>query len=370
MSSEGHGSSRTGTIPRIPPPGGPIPNKHWKKGLLFGGLALLAIGILLYYRFRKSPFQWGVFLATFTGVDWFWLLTSIGLILLTYVGRALRWAVMLQPLREHPSLWNINSATVIGFTAIFLLGRPGELVRPYLISVKERVSFSSQMAAWLLERIFDLLMVLLIFGYSLTNIEANAGFSSGLRWVLQTGGYLAVGIGAVCILVLVAFRSFSDVAQQRIVGALSFLPEAPRLRISRTVAAFAEGMVVTRSARRLGLLVFYTMLEWALILGGIYALLHAFSITSGLHLADVMIFVGFVSFGSVLQIPGIGGGVQVVSALVLTEIFGLPLEAATGMALLMWVLTFVVIVPFGLLFAFHEGINLQKLKHLPEEAGA
>ena len=333
-------------------------------------MALVAIAILLYYRFCKSPFQWDVFLATFTGVDWFWFFTSICLILLTYVGRALRWAVMLQPLREHPSLWNINSATVIGFTAIFLLGRPGELVRPYLISIKERLSFSSQMAAWLLERILDLLMVLLIFGYSLTKIEANAGFGAGLQWVLHTGGYLAVGIGTLCILVLVAFRSFSDAAQQRIMRALSFLPEVARQRISKTVAAFAEGMIVTRNARRLALLVFYTALEWALIVGGIYALLHAFSITSGLRLTDVMIFVGFVSFGSVLQIPGIGGGVQVVSALVLTEIFGLPLEAATGMALLIWVLTFVAIVPFGLLFAFHEGINLQKLKHLPEEAGA
>ena len=36
-----------------------------------------------------------------------------------------------------------------------ILGRAGELVRPYLISLKEQVPFSSQMAAWLLERILD-----------------------------------------------------------------------------------------------------------------------------------------------------------------------------------------------------------------------
>ena len=333
-----------------------------------GGLALVAIAALLFYRFRKSPFQWDVFLATFTGVDWAWLSFGILLMLLTYIGRALRWGVMLKPIREHPSLWNLNSATVIGFTAIFLLGRPGELVRPYLISIKERVPFSSQMAAWLLERIFDLLMVLLIFGYSLTNIPNDLQLSSGLRWVLQTGGYFVVGLGALCILLLVVFRSFSDFAQARIMSALSFLPEATQQRIHKTLTAFATGVSVTRKWKHLALLVFYTILEWALIVGGIYAVFHSFSITSNLRLNDIMIFVGFVSFGSILQIPGLGGGVQVVSAIVLTQIFGLPLEAATGLALLMWVLTFVMIVPFGLMFAFHEGINWQKLKHLPEEA--
>ena len=43
---------------------------------------------------------------------------------------------------------------------------------------------------------------------------------------------------------------------------------------------------------------------------------------------------GFVSFGSIVQIPGVGGGMQVVSVLVLTELFGIRLELATAFALL------------------------------------
>src|SRR5262249_23175534 len=160
-----------------------------------------------------------------------WLVLSILLILLTYCGRSLRWAVMLRPRETKPNFWNINSATIIGFTAIFLLGRPGELVRPYLISLKERVAFSSQMAAWALERIFDLLAVLLIFGFSLTRISA-AGLQLGtaLRWILQTGGYLVAGLGAICLVILLIFRSFSDFAEHRILSALTFLPDAPRFR--------------------------------------------------------------------------------------------------------------------------------------------
>jgi hypothetical protein len=83
---------------------------------------------------------------------------------LTYVGRALRWRVLIRPVKAHPNLWNLFTGTAIGFTAIVLFGRPGEMVRPYIISLKERLSFSSQMAAWLVERMYDLMMALLIFG--------------------------------------------------------------------------------------------------------------------------------------------------------------------------------------------------------------
>ena len=68
---------------------------------------------------------------------------------------------------------NLLSATVIGFTAITLFGRPGEFVRPYLIAVKEQVPVPSQFAAWVLERIFDLLMALLVFGFALTRVQSS-----------------------------------------------------------------------------------------------------------------------------------------------------------------------------------------------------
>jgi uncharacterized protein (TIRG00374 family) len=358
-------------LPSDPDPsatGAQTPNPHLKKGALILAAALLGIAVLLYYRFRKSPFDWTVFVATFTGVNWAWLTLSILLVLLTYSGRALRWEVMLRLRETKPNFWSINSATIIGFTAVFLLGRPGELVRPYLISLKERVTFSSQMAAWLLERIFDLLAVLLIFGFSLARIPADElQLGPALRWVLQTGGYLVAGLGAVCLLVLLVFRSFSDFAEHRITSALTFLPDSVRFRVGKAIGAFSEGMRVTRSPGNLSLLCFYTLLEWTIIVGCLFAFFHAFPITARLSLTDVMIFVGFVAFGSIVQIPGIGGGVQVVAIVVLTEIFGMSIESATGIALLNWLLTFVIVVPFGLALAFHEGLNWRRLRHLRED---
>jgi glycosyltransferase 2 family protein len=340
---------------------------NWTRRVLLLTLASIILTVLLIYRLRSAPFQWQLFLTTFYRVNWIWLAISVILMLLTYVGRALRWEVMLKPLGRKLSFRTLIYDTAIGFTAVVLLGRPGEVVRPYLISLSAGVPFSSQMAAWLLERMLDLLIVLLIFGFGLTRIPAGLPLGPGLRWVLGAGGYLVTFIGAACVLLLLLFRSFSAPVRKRILSALTFLPPQHYERADKMLAAFSQGMEATRDLKYLMLLLAYTAIEWGIVVGSYYTLFRSFPTTSQFDITDVVIFLGFVSFGSIVQIPGIGGGIQVASIVVLTQIYGLPLEAATGLAIFIWIITFVVVVPLGFLCAFHEGINWSKLKHLPKD---
>jgi uncharacterized protein (TIRG00374 family) len=296
---------------------------------------------------------------------WSWLLAAVLIALATYYGRALRWAVMIRHLNPRPNLWGLFSATAIGFTAIVLLGRPGELVRPYLISAKERVSFSSQLAAWGLERIFDLLSALLIFAFALAQVgSSGAKTGPGLQWVLKVGGYVAGIIALACVLLLVLLRHFSHRMRQRLLDALEFLPARWRGKLEALVDSFILGVESTRDRSGLLWLSFYTFIEWGLIALCYLALFRSFPASANLGLRDILIFMGFVSFGSLVQIPGIGGGVQLVSIIVLTEIFRLPLEVASGMALMTWIVTFVAIVPIGLLLLVHEGLNWHRLKEM------
>jgi len=352
----------------IPTTGESVTLPIWLRRLLFIALGAIIVAALLLYRFRSTPFQWQLFLTTFYRVNWIWLGLSICLMLLTYVGRALRWEVMLRPLNRTLSLRTLTYDTAIGFTAVVLLGRPGELVRPYLISVAADVPFSSQMAAWLLERMLDLLVVLLLFGFGLTRIPAHGlHLGPSLRWVLGAGGYLVTFLGAACLLLLVLFRNFSVPVRRRLMSALTFLPQKHYERAEQMLASFSQGMESTRDPAFLALLLGYTAMEWMIILSSYYTLFRSFPATANFEITDVVIFFGFVAFGSIVQIPGIGGGIQVASIIVLTQIYSLPLEAATGLAIFIWIITFVVVVPFGLLCAFHEGINWSKLRHLPQD---
>jgi glycosyltransferase 2 family protein len=340
--------------------------KKHHLGLLVGALAaVLVIAATVIYRWRTSGFSFQAFLASIRGMDPFWLSLSLALILSSYAIRALRWLVMLRPMSSEASLWDTLSATCIGFTAVVFFGRAGEAVRPYLISKKAGVPFSSQIAAWLVERIMDLLMVIVIFAIALTQVShSSIQSSSSIETTLHAAGYTGAFVGAAMLAVLVGLERFKGGVQARLISALSFLPGPMRIRIEGYLVEFENGMESMRSTSSVLLLVSLTVLDWATIAASLACLGVAFPATADLSVTDMVILLGFVTFGSVLQLPGVGGGMQIVTALVLTEFFGLTLETASGFALILWVINFVSIVPVGLVLAFREGIKWRSLKNL------
>jgi hypothetical protein len=314
-------------------------------------------------------FDWRLFLSSLSNLRWQWLALSLVPLFGTYYGRALRWAVFLRPLKPDPSMWNLLSATAVGFAAITLFGRPGEFIRPYLIAVKERVPVTSQLAAWLLERIFDLLMALIVFGFALSRVQASgAEVGPKLAWVLAWGGWIVGWTAAGILAVILSLRHFVEPIRRRVTRFLHFLPETQFHKGEKWITAFVQGVESTRSDAALLLVFVYSVIEWALIAASYWCLARSFSGTVNLTLVDVLIFMGFVSFGAAVQIPGIGGGIQVVSVLVLTELFGVRLEVASSFAVLIWILTFVAIVPVGLAIALKEGLDWHSLRQIGREA--
>jgi hypothetical protein len=230
------------------------------------------------------------------------------------------------------------------------------------------VAFSTQVAAWVVERILDLLMILVIFGIALTQIgRSSVRPSTTIETILQTAGATAGIVGLFCLVLLLGLQRFRGTVQSRLLDALQFLPQSALLRVRTFLGAFAEGMQATRRKSFAAELMVYTMLEWVIIAGSFYCLLHATPATTALTFTDTIIVLGFITLGSVVQIPGVGGGMQVVTVLVLTQFYGIGLEAASGVALLWWVIGFMTIVPIGLLVAFFEGIKWRTLKDIASE---
>jgi len=336
--------------------------------------ACAVVGFVLWFLYRELAargFDWRLAARGFGGLQWRWIWVSLVPLFATYWVRTLRWAVFLKPVKPHPSHFNVLSATLIGFAAITLFGRPGEFVRPYLIARKEGVPATSQFAAWVLERIFDLLMALLVFAYALTRVQATGALvGSRFVWVLAVGGRI-VGIAALAVLVLLlSFRHLAEPMRLRIVAIFRHLPESRFLKIEKWITAFVQGVESTRSDAALLAVFFYSVLEWVLIAVCYWSLAQAYAGLVPMDLEDVLIFMGFVSFGSTVQIPGIGGGMQVVAALVLTEIFGLQLELATSFALIVWIVTFAAVTPVGLLVALKQGLDWHSLRDIGREASA
>ena len=327
------------------------------------------VAVLLVRRLASVNFDWRLAGSSVRQLRWEWAALSLVPAMGTYYGRALRWAVFLRPFKPRPSMRNLVSATVIGFAAITVFGRPGEFVRPYLIAVRENVPLPSQLGAWLLERIFDLLMVLLIFGFALMRLySSGARVGPRLAWVLVAGGRVVTISCIVILLLVLSMRHFAEPFQRRLTAAIRFLPAKKFQRGEHLISTFVRGIASIRSDAALFLVFVYSVVEWAMIAAVYWCLANSYSAAFQLSFSDVLIFLGFVSFGAIVQIPGVGGGVQVVTVVVLTELFHVKLEVASSFALVSWILTFVVIVPIGGLVAVKEGLDWRSLQRLRPES--
>lgn len=339
------------------------------RNLALVSVLVLVLAWVVSRHWPAGGFDYSGFVSSLRNADLRWLILSWLLVLVSYYGRVLRWMVMLRPISPDASRAKVFSATAIGFAAVVILGRAGEFVRPYLIARWARVSFVSQLSAWLLERIYDTLTVLAIFGYSLAAIAQTGHYSSPtLIWVFQKGGVITGVACTICLAVLAGLQRSSDRLGSRICEALGFLQQHHQEKAAKFVSAALDGLRSARSFRSIGLLFAYSALEWVLIYLCFFAAFQAFPETAALSSTSVLVYIGFVAFGSIVQIPGIGGGVQVVSILVLTELFHLGVGPATSVALATWAISLVGIVPVGLFCAFREGLSWRSLRELGKEA--
>ena len=345
--------------------------KQSKRWLLLA-VAMLALAGVLVRSILTNP-QWRAFSAdafveSLLSVDKGWLGWALVSIYATYLVRALRWKILMGRIKPNARLRNIFSATVIGFAAIGVFGRAGEMVRPYLVARKEAVPVSSQLAVWVLERALDTLIVLVTVAFALRNVDA-AGLRSSptLSRALHVSGNLVAFTVIGIVVLVIGLGAFTERLTPWLLERLRFL-SAPRFRkIEHGLVAFLEGARGIHGPAALVNCTLYSLAEWALVAFCYVAVFNSFSAGLRLSLGEIFIFMGAVMAGSAVQIPGIGGGVQVASLLVLTEIFAVRPELAASISLLIWAFTFLVVVPPAVFLVFYEGLSWSKLTKLESE---
>lgn len=332
------------------------------------GIALAILAGLVYSQFRMwKNFDWDLFLSQTRSVSAFHIFHGVALIYLAYVLRAVRWKMFLQPVRPEASSIGLVAPTVIGFTGLALLGRPGELIRPYLIAKRERLPFSSQIAVWAVERIFD------IGGFTFLFVLA-AFFATAPKRLQSRGIFEEI---AVVLIVIVVGLTLGALAVHRSGETLAlwverrFSHHASNLghRIAMRIREFRDGLNTIHSKKSLLMLIGVSVLMWAMIAVAYKEVAHAYNVPK-LEIPQTQIFLLMASsmVGSLVQLPGVGGGSQFATIETLNRIFGVPPELATSCGIMLWLVTFIAIVPVGLFLAHRERLSLRKLSQESHEA--
>src|SRR4029079_12831875 len=82
---------------------------------------------------------------------------------------------------------------------------------------------------------------------------------------------------------------------------------------------------------------------------------------------QVLLLMGSSMVGSLIQLPGVGGGSQLATIAALERVFGVPKELAASCGILLWLVTFIAVIPLGLFLAHRERLSLRKLSQESQE---
>jgi glycosyltransferase 2 family protein len=336
--------------------------------------ALIVIAALLYHERNAAllaGFSWQKLGAALANVNYSLLALALGTIFISYAVRATRWARFSRYMGKA-RFRNVYSATIQGFTAIFLLGRAGEPVRPLLIARKDRLPVGDSLGVYVLERIFDAAasVVMAACGLLLLRGSSAAGAgpqSSALLRDARLAGWALFGGLVVLIALLIYFRfRGAKVLRSRLQG---WKKRAGwRARIATLAEGFSEGLQAIRSFGDLFAAVSYTAIHWVVVALVYFWVIRSFGARGGsLAFGGAVLVLAFTMVGSVVQLPTVGGGMQLSSFLVLSVIFGVEKEAAAAMAIMVWIVTFAAVTIVGLPLLVHEGWSMGSLRRLVRE---
>lgn len=312
-----------------------------KKQLIITIVVVAVIVALVAVQVKAwRHFDWATFLKYTESVNLFGILAGVVVIYFNYFLRATRWRVFLRSRRTVKAM-DLVPAQIVGFTGLALLGRPGEFIRPYLIARKVNLSFASQLVVWTAERLCDMLSVATLLAVTLLIRPDFRHFFVLPHIRMKAVAALIVFVGAV-VVVLAISHGLRDKIRRLIAD------------LSRSVAHDFISFVEI-AGTSLGM--------WVLIASSYYFTLHAYpALHSQIHITDVPLIMGASTLGSVIQLPGVGGGSQLaVIGILSSPIFGLGHELAVSAGIMLWLVTFFSVTPVGLFLAHRERLSLTRL---------
>lgn len=289
-----------------------------------------------------------------------YLTIAVLVICLGYLLRAKRWQVLLEPITES-SLKELFAATTVGFTAVFLVGRAGEIVRPMWLPLRDhRVRPSSALVTLIVERICDLAALVCFFAVSLLWLRPTSGHESDFAFVKLIGAVMLVGVGF-GILGLWLFLKFSP----QIVGWFE-----KRKWIQNKIGHFflsilnqlGAALQILKNGREVFAVVFWTITIWLGILIPTWLTIIAFDLP--MTLADSLFVMFVAALGSVVPTPGGAAGAfhaATAGALILLNV---EREKAAAISIAMHLIYFAPAVIFGVYYFFHGDISIARFRSL------
>lgn len=318
--------------------------------------------------------------ATIVQMNWVILVPALILYFIGVWLRAVRWRILLEPLKPNLPIFRTFEVVVIGYMANNVLpARIGEVVRAYVLGKRENVRKTSTLATILVERIFDglvmvgfvaaALLFVIFFDKDILSTGEGHKFGSLVRDYSPV-----ISLAALAFLVFLVVFVLVASSRSRMEGLVGFgirlLPGRLHERAERLALAFIDGLGSLRSASNLALVFGLSILAW-LFEAGMYYLIGNLGFGLTVPVYAYILATGIVNLSTLIpQAPGYVGVFEVVGKGVLVGGFGVESGLATSYVLLLHAALFIPVTLLGAYFLARESLSWRELTNLEKNRAA
>ena len=355
-----------------------------KSQLILGLVVLAAFVTLLIWGHSRIHFDFTVFRAQLAQANWVKIAFSAACIYSAYAFRSVRWARLLKH-NKVVGPFALLGTQVIGFTAVALIGRVADPVRPYLVAKKTGLPLSSQIAVYIVERLFDAGSMALIFSIAMlwvpysdiVRVTSRSHLISLLgshspflaAFAARYGGLVLTLLGA---LFLVAVRLAGNTVAAMAEHSFGLFSRKLGVAIAEKIRAFHAGLDTMRTFGEFSVTAALSIGMWLIIAVAYFVGCQAFSASPQLAAvtpAKCVLLMVASGGASIFQLPVLGWFTQIgIVAAAMTGLFGSNPEASTACAAVLLLTTFLGVVPAGLIWAQIDHISLRKVTVESEHA--
>lgn len=297
------------------------------------------------------------------------LVASVFMATFGFFIRALRWKILLTPVREDTRLRSRFAGISIGFMANNILpARVGEFARAYAFSRLEPVSATAAFGTVVVERFMDgtVLLLFLVLPMLTPDFPSVETLSSGSGLAMFR---FAIGLVLTVLTALVAMavmpRRFIGVAN----GLSGMLPGTLGPRLVDSLRSFLASIAIMTNPRLLASGFAWSLFLWTWHGASFWLGMLAFDIHTGF--VSAIFTEAVVGFGvAIPSAPGFFGTFHFATNFALTTVYGVPETQSLAFAFAYHFGGWIPITVIGLGYASVLGLSLGEVGHADEQFGA
>ncbi|MDD2695461.1 MAG: lysylphosphatidylglycerol synthase transmembrane domain-containing protein [Anaerolineales bacterium] len=315
--------------------------------------AAISLGCL-YLAFRGVQLE--PLLAQLGRASASWLLLSLGVSLATLLAKAARWRALFAPPRL-PNRGRAFAIQSIGMLFnLYMPARLGDLARAYLMGESEGMSKTYVLGTIVLEKFFDLAMLLISVGLLVTQLAIPV-------WLIGPSETTALLLGGV-VLALVVLTLRPDPALKLVERASVLIPADGRGWVRRQTQNALASLQVLRSPVHTLRIVLWTLLIWTL--GFVTNYLVFLAVGFALPIWAAIFLLAVLQIG--IAVPSSPGRIGVFHYLTVLSLdfFAIDHQAGQGYSLALYAVAILPPTLAGAYFVWREKITWSKLQAAAE----